>query len=173
MALELVATIALGFGLAGLALLLRRLTGGVPGRWIVPAAAAAGMFGYQIWAEYTWFDRTAAVLPAGLAVTHRVADPAPWRPWSYLFPAVTRFAAVDAGGARRNPAHPELRIADYVLLGRHDPAVRLPQIFDCAGQRRADLGANVTFGPDGAPEGAVWTGLAPDDPALRALCAAD
>src|SRR3546814_6375549 len=58
MLLELIAIIAAGFGLAGIALSLnialrRRLP-----QWIVPAAAGAGMLLMAVWLEYSWLERS-------------------------------------------------------------------------------------------------------------------
>ncbi|HEU0220649.1 MAG TPA: hypothetical protein VFR34_00355 [Paracoccaceae bacterium] len=170
MLVELVSTLALGFGAAGIVLLLNRLLGRRLPRWSLPAAIAFSVIGYQVWLDYSWFGRTAAALPEGMEVTVAVDEPAPWRPWSYFFPQIVRFAAIDAGGARRHEGQPDLRIADLYLFQRRGPAVTVPQLYDCGHGRRADLGDGVAFGPDGAPQGAVWTDLAPDDAALRALC---
>lgn len=170
MALDLLATFAIGAGTAGLVLFLRWLSGRRLPRWTIAGGAGLAMILYQVWSEYTWAGRTEAALPPGFAVVLTGTEAAPWRPWSYVVPQVVRLAALDAGGAKRNPDHPGLRIADLWLFERRLPARRVPLVFDCIGNRRADIADGAAIGPTGAPEGVTWAALPADDAMLRAAC---
>jgi hypothetical protein len=80
MALELVAAIVAGVALSGIAMILRRLSGGRLPKWIVSVAAGAGLIGFTIWSEYDWFSSVSAELPEGVPVVWSEAQPMPLRP---------------------------------------------------------------------------------------------
>ena len=168
--MEVLAAIALGLGVGGIAMLARRLAGGLIPRAAVPAAAGLAMLGFAVWSEYSWFERQAASLPAGMTVVSSVRESSSWRPWTWAAPYVTRFAAVDVAGARRNDRLPGHVMANVYLFARHAPPAVLPQIVDCAGGRRAELTGDVGFDESGRPEGVRWIDLTGDDPLHRALC---
>lgn len=171
MLLEFIATIAAGFGLAGLALTLdialrRRLP-----QWIVPAAAGAGMLLMTIWLEYSWFERTSGTFPDGVEVasTHQVRS---WyRPWTYVVPLTNRLIAVDRRFDRRHADAPGQVLTRVILAGRWEPTRQFGVVYDCNGDRRADLLDGVEFAGDGTLPNARWTRLSPDDRVLRTACA--
>ena len=167
---ELIATVALGFAAAGAGLMARHLSGGRLPRWVVPAAAGIGMIGFQIWSEYDWHARMTAQLPEGVEVISSHADTAFWRPWSYVYPQTTRFAAVDVAGAKTNENVPGQRIVTVLLFERMMPVRAVPQLVDCRNGRRADIADGARFAEDGRIENARWMDLPPDDPMLAALC---
>lgn len=172
MLIEFIATIAMGFAAGGIALLLKRLARGrLPG-WIVPVAAGAGMIGYQIWSEYSWYGRTVAALPPAFEVVTVNRATTAWRPWSYVVPQANRFVAVDVAGAKRNEKLPGQIMTTLFLFERNLPVIAVPQLVDCAANRRADLTEGAEFGADGSVINADWVALPPDDPLLRTLCAA-
>lgn len=171
--MEIIAAIALGFGGAGIAMLLRRLSGGRIPPVAIPIAAGLAMLGFGIWSEYSWFDRQARALPDGIYVVSSVRESSAWRPWTWAWPYVTRFSAVNAAGARRNEALPGQVIADVYFVGRHVRAAKLTQLVDCPGERRADLVGEVRFDEMGRPKDAHWIHLSADDPLHRALCEAE
>ena len=168
--MEIIAAIALGFGVAGLVMLLRHLSGGSIPRVAMPVAAGVAMLGFGTWSEYSWFDRQARALPNGIYVVSSVRESSAWRPWTWAWPYVTRFAAVNAAGARRNEALPGQVLADVYFIGRHVPAAKLTQIVDCPGERRADVMGKARFDEIGQPKDAHWIPLRGDDPLHRALC---
>ncbi|ANH08647.1 hypothetical protein [Shinella sp. HZN7] len=169
---ELIAAVVAGVALAGIAMALRRLTGGLLPKWLVPAAAGIGILGYSVWSEYSWFSRSVAAQPNGVVVAWHNGESAPWRPWSYLAPVTTRFTAVDTRSIQRHPDFPDQRIVGLRLAARWQPSTLVKVAFDCAGNKRADLsGGNVSIGANGGIENAAWIDLAPDDAVLRAACA--
>lgn len=170
---ELMAVIAIGFGGAGVALLVRRLTGGALPRFFVPATAGLGMFAFAIWAEYSWFARTSGGLPQGMEIVATSSDASALRPWTYVAPMTTRFAAVDLAGARRNPAAPEQVMIETFLFERFRPIVTAPFLVDCAASRRADIADGASFDAQGRVLDPDWGAADADDPLIAAACKED
>lgn len=170
MFLEIIATVAAGFGGAGIALALRWASGGrVPG-WLTPLFAGAAMVVVIMASEYSWYDRQVANLPEGLEVADINEVRQIYRPWTYLAPLVNRFVAVDVGTRQAHEATPDLYIADLYTWGRWAPINKFPVLVDCAGSRRALLPSGVTYEPDGTVEGAIWASVPDDDPVLTTAC---
>lgn len=168
---ELIAAIVAGVALAGIAMALRWASRGVLPKWLVPVAAGIGILGYGVWSEYSWFSRATVAQPDGVVIAWHNAESAPWRPWSYLVPVVTRFKAVDTRTTQRHPNFPDQRIVDILLAGRWQSSAVVKAIFDCAAYRRADLvGSSVEIGQDGGITGADWIDLPSEDPVLNAAC---
>lgn len=171
MFLELIATVIAGIGAAGVVMLLIRAGVGLP-RWSVPVVAGLAMIAATITSEYGWYDRTRANLPDGLTVVDTVESRALYRPWTYLFPYVNRFAALDVATLKRNPARPGERIGDLYFFGRWQAVQKLPILLDCTGQRRASLADGAEFDADGTVTDARWIETGADDPVLAAGCGA-
>jgi hypothetical protein len=170
MLFEFVATIVAGFGAAGVALLLRKLSGGRLPSWIVPIAVGGAMLGYAIWSEYSWFGRSVAGLPEGVVVVSQGESSAPWRPWTYLAPMTDRFVALDTRSVQTNDAAPDQRIAETYFFARWNPTRRISAVFDCDGLRRAPMVEGLAMDEDGRITDADWVDVPADDPALRAVC---
>lgn len=168
---EFVAAIAAAFLGAGLALLAGWLSGGRMPRWLMPVAAGAGMLGYTIWSEYTWYARTTSDLPPGVSVTLVNESRAVYRPWTYAVPMVNRFAAVDTVSVRTNDAAPGARIADMYFFERWQPQRRIEVMFDCPAGRHAPL-VTVSFEEGGGIAEAAWSDVGAEDPSLAAACGA-
>jgi hypothetical protein len=172
MFLELIGTIVAGLAMAGVAMLINRISGQRLPRWIVPVAAGAAMIGMTISNEYSWFPRTSAALPEGLNIAQTVENKSLFRPWTYVAPYIDRFVAVDAQSVRQNPKIAEQRMADLVFFGRWAPIQKMPVLIDCAGARRASLADGVSFDSQGGVSNADWIKVTPQDPVLKAVCEA-
>lgn len=172
MFLELIATFVAGFAAAGVVLLLNKVLGGRLPRWFMPAAAGITMVGVTIANEYNWYSRTQASLPEGLEVIETVESQAFYRPWSYAFPMVERFAAVDRASLSTHPKQPGHKLGDIYLFGRWAPVHKLPVLADCKTGRRAALTDAVAFDEDGTVSGADWAAVTADDAILTAMCGA-
>ena len=170
MLLEFVAALAAALCAAGLAMMGRRLSGNRLPRFMIPVAAGAGMIGFAIWSEYSWYGRTADALPEGFAVARSVEERSWFRPWTYAVPFVSRFAAVDVGRAKTNPGLPGQVMVDVYLFARHLPTARVPLVIDCVAGREARLGEGVSFADDGGLVGAEWVPMDPDDPVRSIVC---
>lgn len=96
MLIKLLIAAAAAFFAAGIAQYARILSRKKLPRWIVPAAAGLGILGYQIYMEYSWFERTRARLPESALVTEVRKIPAFWRPWTFVVPLQMGFSVVDS-----------------------------------------------------------------------------
>ncbi|PUB17017.1 hypothetical protein [Yoonia sediminilitoris] len=168
---ELIGTIVAGAVAALLVWALNRTLKGRLPKWLIPAAAGAAMLAATISSEYSWYGRTVATMPAGLAVAQTIEETALYRPWTHARPFVSRFVAVDRISTRTHPDQPGLRLVDLVFYGRWTRTAKVPMLFDCAGNLRADVVDGVAFGDGGAVLNAQWFALDATDPLLRTACA--
>jgi hypothetical protein len=122
--------------------------------------------------EYSWYARTSASLPEGLAVAEAVPHSSLYRPWTYAVPMINRFAAVDTGTRQTHPDQPGQVLADVYFFGRWSPVNMVPVLFDCGAQRRAAVPPGAVFNADGSAEGLQWSAPGPEDGLLAAACAA-
>ena len=97
-----VATIFCGLGAAGIALGIRAVTAKRAPRWLIPVFAGAGMLGYLVSGEYTWFDHKRSLLPEGAVVVATEQEQIFFRPWTFVAPYVTAFSTVDTSGFRQD-----------------------------------------------------------------------
>ncbi|CTQ31896.1 hypothetical protein [Jannaschia rubra] len=170
MMFELIAVLLAGVAAGGVALLARRAIRRLP-RWLVPVAAGLAMLLAAVSLEYSWYDRTASALPAGVEVALANENRQFWRPWTYARPFVDRFIAVDRGAIRTNDNAAGQRLADLYVFGRWVPARRMRAIFDCEQSRRADLAGDTVMDDGGTVAEDAWIGVPADDPVLQAVCA--
>jgi len=171
MLMDYIATIAAGLGLVGLVVIVRHLSKGRLPKWTIPAAIGLGMILFSVWNEYTWYARTTQALPEQVIILSSPADKAAYRPWTYVFPVSTRFAALDGVGMVKSPGNPDFRMAEVLLVQRWTPTQRIPVAFDCANGRRADLLEGVSLSLDGVLTGGDWMNVGMDDELQRAACA--
>lgn len=170
MLFDFIAAAAAGFGIAGLAMLLRHLTRGVLPRWIVPLAAGAGMFGYAVWNEYTWFDRVTATFGDSVTVVSAPQEAQFYRPWTYVKPLTLRFVAWDGANVLRSTEKPGLLQGDAVIVHRWNPTQRVRMAFDCPSGAQVTLIEGAELAPDGTLTNAEWQQAAADDPLQRVAC---
>jgi hypothetical protein len=170
MLFELIATVVAGFAGAGVALLLNKLVRGRLPRWVVPVAAGCAMIATTIANEYGWYGRTVDSLPDGLEVATTVENKAFFRPWTHVYPFVTRFLAVDVAAIRTNDALPGQRIVDVYAFGRWAAPQKQSVVVDCAGGRRADITPEAQFADDGSIQGVAWRDTGPGDPIVQTSC---
>lgn len=168
MALVLLGAVAVAIFAACIAFIVHRQTGLFP-RWIIPASAGAGMLGFTLWNDYSWFGRVQYDLPPEVVVADSFVNRNALQPWSYLVAPVNRFRAVDRRTVEPLAAAPQIRRAAVFIVARFSPTFVTPQLFDCAREARADADPS-TLDASGLPPAAAWTPLAPDDPLLRAVC---
>lgn len=138
---EFIATMAAGFGLAGLALIithLSKLAGKKAPKWLIPLFGAVGIFAFQIHQEYNWYDQQVAQLPEGVTVVKKIEESAWFRPWSYVKPQIVRFIAVDSGHAQAQVNNPNIYLTNIYLFERRMSVKQIPQVIDCAAPARAD-----------------------------------
>lgn len=168
---ELIGTIVAGVAAALLVWAINRTLKGRLASWLVPVAAGGAMLLANITSEYSWFDRAQANMPDGFVVAETVEETQFYRPWTYVKPFVSRFIAVDQATARTHPSQPDHKIVDLVIYGRWARTAKIPALFDCAANARADLVDGVDFGESGEVLNADWHTMDADAPMLRAACA--
>lgn len=173
MFLELIATLVMGLGVAGIVLLANKVLRGRLPKWTVPASGGIAMIVFSIWSEYSWYPRTADSLPDPVVVAWSNSESAPWKPWTYAIPQTTRFVAVDTGSIRTNDALPGQRMVDLYLMGRWAPGRQVRVVIDCPGARRADLMEDVAMDATGAIDPGAWVAMDPADPVLTTACGAE
>lgn len=170
MFVELIATFVAGIAAAGAVMLVNRILKGRLPRWFTPVAAGFAMIVATISNEYGWFSRTKEALPDGVVVAQIVENTAFYRPWTFVWPFVERFVAVDTATAQTHSNQPGMRLADVYFFGRWAPVNKLPVLADCPGSRRAALSDAITFQDDGVVSGAKWVTVAKDDPIVTTIC---
>ncbi len=173
MLVDFLVTIFMGACGAGLVLIANHLGGKFAGvrlpKWAMPAAVGVAMIAYSIWNEYSWYPRMRAALAEGVVVATAPTDRAMYRPWTYVFPLVSRFIAVDTVNVARSRTDPQVFAANAVIFQRWQPERKIAQAFDCTNRARADLVEGAALSEDGTLTGAEWL-RAGDDPLVAAAC---
>lgn len=172
MLMSFLGTIVLGLGVAGTWMLLMKALRIPAPRWTVPTLGGVAMLVFHVYIEYSWFQRTAATLPARAVVADTGTYRHPLQPWTLLVPQVNRFTVLDTGRIRTHADQPEVVWAEVAFVTRYYPTMRSQQLYDCARPRRADILPSTSFGADGMPEAVTWIELAPDDAVRAAACRA-
>lgn len=170
MLMELLATVVAGAGGAGIMLMLKKLSWGWLPKWTIPAGAGAAMLATTIAVEYSWYPTARDDLPEQLAIAESYELAVPYRPWTYVFPMIDRFIAVDTASVRVNPDVPAQRLANTWLFQRWMTPRARAYLADCDGTRMAVLTTGIDMTTDGSLNGAAWDSVAADDPLLRAIC---
>lgn len=153
---ELIATVVAGFGAAGIALLLRKLSAQRLAKYWIPIFAGAGMLFFQIYLEYQWFDHQRSRLPPGVEVVMQVEESQPFRPWTYLIPQTRRFMAADFGKAVRNQQNDDVMLVDVYLFAQKTPVQPVRQLVHCQAGKRADFSAKLVIPGKGQPLDNHW-----------------
>lgn len=167
---ELIATVVAGFGGAGIALILRKISANKAPRYIIPVFAGAAMLGFQVHSEYSWYQHQSGLLPQGVVVVKAVQEKALWRPWSYLYPQTLRFIAADVNNAAANQQNTAVKLVDLYFFERRATARRVPVVLHCQQHARTDFTNELTIPAPGEAVGKDWQSMAADDPLLGAVC---
>ena len=167
---HLVITILLGVAVAGFLMLARKVVGDRLPTYLIPAAAGAAMIAYNVWHEYTWHERTIARLPASIHVLGKFAQPAPFRPWSYVVPSVSRILFIDTSRMLRNPNAAHLVLFEFLEVERLQPTKLRRVLYDCTDKRVADVPENTEFKRDGLPSNLTWAPLDLGSEKLGLIC---
>lgn len=167
---DFIAMIAAGAGLAGLVMLIRKVSRGRLPSWSIPAAIGLGMLAFSMWNEYTWFPRATGALPADVVILSAPESRQLWRPWTYVFPIHQRFAAYDGTSAKTSLENPAIRQGEVVIVQRWQASKRVPIAVDCVKNLRADLIEGAAIAPNGTLTGAEWYPAQADDALQLAAC---
>lgn len=161
-----VATVICGLGAAGIALGIRAATRSKAPKWIIPVFAGAGMLGFLISSEYTWYDLKLSQLPEEAIVVNTEKDGIFWRPWTFVFPYVTAFSTVDIKSIGRDTVNPN--IVQFTLYRFEkkltETVSHRVHILNCKTRELVPLGS------DGKPRVDNLKRLDNNDTLLRTVC---
>ena len=161
-----IATIFCGLGAAGIALGIRAATRNKAPRWIIPVFAGAGMLGYLIQGEYTWYEHKKSLLPEEAVIVSTESDGILWRPWTFAFPYVTAFSAVDTQSISRDTRDANIvRFTLYRFEQKMTDAVSHRVHLMHCGTREL-----VPLGSDGKPRVDNMKVLPAQDPLVQTVC---
>ena len=162
-----VATVFCGLGAAGIALGIRAASRQKAPRWIIPVFAGAGMLGYLVYGEYTWYDHKQALLPDEAVIVDTESDGIFWRPWTFVFPYVSAFTTIDTKSISRDTGNPQ--VVRFTLY-RFDQKVT-----DSVSHRvhllNCDTRELVPLAADGRPRVDTMKVLDRNDNLLKTACA--
>lgn len=150
------------------------LLGYVLARRAGPAIGAglAGLLTGWIVSDYLWLPLARAGLPEGEVVVTVTREVSALKPWSYLAPPAVRLVAIAPGAAEpHGPARGE-RIVPVHFLGRSEPELTVPVLFDCIALAQMPITAGTAFGADGRVVDPDWQPVGEDDTVLQAACVA-
>ena len=165
---NLAVTIAMGAVGAGIIFLIAHITG-----WKKPGsaylvAAAAGMLGFAVYDEYSWYDRAAAGMPTTHQVVRSYGTSVAYQPWTYAVPRIYKFDAVDTTSVLSNPKAPDLLLVKVLRVTRNVSSEAVTTLVECPQSRFAEITPQTTFDEVGLPTNADWQSL-DDHPNMRAV----
>ncbi len=170
MFLGYVGAIAGGIGVAATLLALSKLFRFSLPKWMYPAAAGLGMLLLTIHIEYSWFGQVQDGLPPEIEVVETFDYSVFYQPWTFVFPRVNRFVAVDHATARLNPEVENIVLIDVLLMERLSPALKAVQFINCATGERLLTGDDMELDANGMPLDADWVAVGLDDALIRSVC---
>ena len=138
--------------------------------FLICAVAAGGMIIYGAWAEYSWASRTIGELPSHVKVGKVYSGSSYFAPWTFLFPRTDRMILVDVSKIRKNDKHPDVIMAELILMNRYANPGQVFQLFDCNSNRQADVPQLKDSSGDAFIRSAQWRDVEQGDGVLRAVC---
>lgn len=170
MIIDFIAMASVGFGAAGVFLLLRKLLRDRLPKWALPAVIGAAMLAFSVWSEYSWYSRVTAKFPADVVVVSAPQERSYFRPWTLVFPPITRFLALDTTSLLTSQENPAIRQGQLFVVTRWGGTERVPEAFDCEKWYHATLVDGAALTAAGALTGSVWLEARPDDALMLAAC---
>lgn len=163
---HLIAAIFAGLGSAGIAMLLRQLSGKRLPRWIIPVFGGLGILGYQIYQEYSWFDHKQQQLPAQTQLIDSEQRSMVWRPWTYLVPITNAFTVIDTRPDTEGENGEVVAFQLYRFERAYpDNVSHRPYLLNCATRELVPLEKD-----DGRPLVSEMRRLTEDSPLYRHQC---
>lgn len=140
-------------------------------RWVLPAAAGLAMIVFSIWNSYAWYGRITDHLSEGVVVAATYPTRSPIEPWTYAFPRVQHFVAVNMAGRTQVAGHPEIVFAEVIEFQQFKPVRRSLQIFDCRTGRMGNPPAEEPqVDAAGTIIGVDWSPSAAGAPIIATAC---
>lgn len=172
---EFIATVTAGFGMAGIAMLIRQLTkliGRQTPKWLIPIFAGIGMLGFQIHQEYHWHQQQTQILPEKVTVIKTIEGSTWYRPWSYLKPQVIRFMAI----SEPKPIDPSItasadniKSSNLYLFERRMSTKVVAQLINCSHPATTTLTPNFALTVTSFQQ-LQWHKLSHEDPLIKNVC---
>jgi hypothetical protein len=161
-----IATVFCGLGAAGIALGIRAMLRDRAPKWIIPVFAGAGMLGFLIYGEYTWFELKQSQLPEEAIIVDTETEGILWRPWTFIMPYVTAFSTVDTKSIRQFGDNPE--VINFTLYRFEqkvtDAVSHRVHIMHCGNRELVPLNS------DGKPRMDNMKRLEPEDRLYQTVC---
>lgn len=154
---NIISLVAVGAGVAGLLhgvyrLIMRRK----PPKFLVPLSAGVAMIVFHIWNEYSWYNRTAEMLPPSIEVVETLPVRQFWAPWTYIFPMVNRFVALDRANTHRNDKLPGYVLTSSMYIKRAEDTLLTNMLVNCDQRRWTAISDSTQFDSSGLPANAEW-----------------
>lgn len=92
---------------------LRKLSRNRLPKWPISVAAAAAMFGYLAYYDYTWFGFKSGQMPSDATIVSTQRNKSFLRPWSYIRASTNAFTVFD--GRSRTAVQDGEKLVEYYL----------------------------------------------------------
>ncbi len=166
----LITAVFAGFSGAGIALLLRHLSGKRLPKGIIPVGAGLGMIVATIGLEYGWYDGVRSTMAEDLVVISERQQQAWYQPWTYVEPWVRGFIGYSPSETVETAPGSGILVVQMRRQERWQPQMVLPALVDCDLERRAEILPETEFDAAGQPENVIWRDVGGDDPIIAAVC---
>lgn len=172
---EFIATVTAGFGMAGLAMLIRQLSklmGKQAPKWLIPIFAGLGMLGFQIHQEYHWHQQQTLVSQQQLQVIKTIEGTSWYRPWSYVKPQVIRFMAISEPqplDQSLTATSDSIKSSNIYLFERRISTKIIPQLINCTDPATTTLTSDAALSTANFAQ-LKWHKLASEDALYQAVC---
>lgn len=168
---NIISLVAVGAGAAGLLhgiyrLLMRRK----PPKFIVPLSAGLAMIVFHIWNEYSWYGRTADMLPPSIEIVDTLSVKEFWAPWTYIFPKTNGFVALDRASTQQNAKLPGFVMATTMFVKRAEDTLITHIIINCAERRWMAIFEGTNFDENGLPLSPEWAPFESNTHMAEAAC---
>jgi hypothetical protein len=141
---------------AGVLLLAYRAVGRRPPKFLIPASMGLAILIYVTYSRYNWADLMVSRLPETVTVIETYRGGTLFEPWTYLWPRITHFAAVDTATLAAHGRLPGVYLVEMILVGEGDPTLTVPLVVDCLHDRRATLAPGAPLDPAVLAETLDW-----------------
>ncbi|KAA5604926.1 hypothetical protein F1188_14015 [Roseospira marina] len=156
MFITLLVTACVAALVAGILLLVFKALGRRPPKVLIPAAIGLSILVFVTYSRYTWADLMVARLPDSVTVIERYRESAFYEPWTYLWPRVTHFAAIDRATLAAHQRAPGVYLVEMILVAEGNPTLSLPVVVDCVRHRRATLAPQTPLDPAMLIDALTW-----------------
>ncbi|WP_404417176.1 hypothetical protein [Marinospirillum sp.] len=164
---HLIAAVFCGLAAAGVALLLRKLSGQRLPKWIIPVFAGLGMLSYQVYTEYNWYELKQTQLPEDSVIVSKETKENFWRPWTYVVPLTGAFTLLDTSSLETRSMGDQ-QVAEFVLYRFErlhvDQVASQAYVLNCSSREL------VPLQEDRAMKVEAMRRLSAEDPLHEAVC---